>query len=283
MIVMMASPRRYIAAAVTGAVGLLAAGLLWWGLPIGGDLGERFDAGQPITVNLEGGRPYMVWAGGETEPRCDVVRVEDAPNSSVEIRREPDQTVFLDAAGQTWRGTVLVRANPAGAFRLTCDTSGGLGDPPWGYGPKAQAITAVAALSLATAGILTGIVIALRRTAGTSKRRPRAWEGRGAANDNRSPGGVNGIERRCGPWTERPTLTRMASSPRTTEGRLQRPRRHRAQPLGPAPRRRGTSRGDPRRRGVRRRRLGTENSSRSARRRSGLGAAGTTLHRQRGL
>ena len=78
MIVMIAPPRRYIAAAVTGAVGLLAAGLLWWGLPIGGDLGERFDAGQPITVNLEGGRHYMVWAGGETEPRCDVKGVEDA-------------------------------------------------------------------------------------------------------------------------------------------------------------------------------------------------------------
>ena len=36
-------------------MGLLAAGLLWFGLPLGSTLGERFTGGEPVTVELDDG------------------------------------------------------------------------------------------------------------------------------------------------------------------------------------------------------------------------------------
>jgi hypothetical protein len=163
MAAMKPSGRRFAVAAVTAAVGLLAAGLLWFGLPSGGTLGQRFTGGEPVTVQLDDGRLYMIWTPHGTEPHCQLLPAEEGAPGSAEFIDEPG-AVDLDAAGETWRGTTLVRASPAGAYRLTCDTSGALGDPPWGYGARARAITAIAALSLAAAGLLAGAFIALRRS-----------------------------------------------------------------------------------------------------------------------
>jgi hypothetical protein len=169
------SRRGYTVAAVTAAAGLVAAGLLWFGLPVGGTLGQRFQAGQPMTVHLDDGRSYMIWTSDGAEPGCDVTRERETAPSDIELVREPDAPVRLNAAGETWRGIVLVRASPAGAHRLTCDTPGALGEPPWGSGARARVLTAVAALSLAGAGLFAGSLVALRvalrrRTTGTPRR-----------------------------------------------------------------------------------------------------------------
>ena len=55
MAAMKPSGRRIAVAAVIAAVGLLAAGLLWFGLPLGSTLGERFTGGEPVTVELDDG------------------------------------------------------------------------------------------------------------------------------------------------------------------------------------------------------------------------------------
>ncbi|MDG4826436.1 hypothetical protein O7635_31690 [Asanoa sp. WMMD1127] len=158
--------RGYAAAIVVAAVGMLAGGLLWFGLPVGGDLGQRFDAGRPVTVHLDDARLAMIWTSdAAAQPRCDVERVDGTGPSGVELISQPDQAVDLDADGRTWRGTTLVRAQPAGAHRLTCDTAGAVGEPPWGYGAKARALTAITAFSLAVAGALAGGIIALRTAA----------------------------------------------------------------------------------------------------------------------
>jgi hypothetical protein len=163
MSAMKPSGRRSTVAAITAAVGLLAAGLLWYGLPLGGELGQRFTGGQPVTVRLDDDRYYMIWTPDGTAPNCQVLPADEGGPGSSEFVNDPDAAVGLDAAGESWQGTTLIRVSPAGAYRLTCDTSGGLGAPPWGYGARARAITAIAAVSLAVSGLLAGAFIALRR------------------------------------------------------------------------------------------------------------------------
>jgi hypothetical protein len=163
MAAMKPSGRRVAVAAVAAAVGLLAAGLLWFGLPLGGALGQRFTGGEPVTVQLDDGRFYMIWTPDGTEPHCQLLPADESAPGNAEFIYEPD-AVDLDAAGESWRGTTRIRVNPAGAYRLTCDTSGALGEPPRGYGARARAITAIAALSLAATGLLAGAFVALRRS-----------------------------------------------------------------------------------------------------------------------
>jgi hypothetical protein len=160
---MAAMKRRFAVAAFTAAVGLLVAGVLWFGLPLSGHLGQRFTGGQPVTVQLEEDRTYMLWTPDGTAPNCELVPADVSTSGSSEIVNEPDAAVSLDASDESWRGAALVRTTPSGAHRLTCDRSGAIGDPPWGYGARARAITAIAAISLAVIGLLAGGFIALRR------------------------------------------------------------------------------------------------------------------------
>jgi hypothetical protein len=86
------------------AVLVAAAATVWFGLPLGGALGQRFDAGAPIDVRLDANRVYMIWTIGSTTPACDLRPVAETGPADVEFVVENDPGVDLGAAGRTWRG-----------------------------------------------------------------------------------------------------------------------------------------------------------------------------------
>lgn len=166
-------PRRiwYVVAALIAVGGVLAAAALMFLVPVGGDLGQRITPGQPVTVQVpEAGK--MVWVrdpGGDVpDLRCepsqaDTQRLQQWASASM---HHDDLTVTAD--GERWQPLLLVQAKPAGRYTLTCTTSRAdaalslsLGDPPWFYGPRAEALTALAALVLASLGVVIGVVLAV--------------------------------------------------------------------------------------------------------------------------
>lgn len=146
----------YRVAAVLAVAGFA----VWFGLPFGGDLGQRFDAGAPTEVRLEANRPYMIWTTDATAPACEAV--------GVEFVDESDPGVDLEAEGAVWRGERLIRATTAGVHRVTCDRAGAIGDPPWGYSGRARALTWATALGLLLAGAAVAVLTARREPSGPS-------------------------------------------------------------------------------------------------------------------
>ena len=166
-------PRRiwYVVAALIAAGGVAAAAALMFLMPLGGDVGQRITAGQPVTVQVpEAGKMVWVRDSGRDVPdlRCepsppDTQRLEEWSNAST---RHDAPTVT--AEGERWRGLLLVRAEPAGRYTMTCTTSGpdaasslSIGDPPRFSGPRAEALAALAALVLASLGVVAGVVLAV--------------------------------------------------------------------------------------------------------------------------
>ncbi|MGC1209843.1 MAG: hypothetical protein WA890_01035 [Micromonospora sp.] len=163
----------YAIAALIAAGGVLAAGAVLFLVPFGGDLGQAITPGQPVTVQLpEAGKMVWVKDGGGALPdlHCessdvDTRRLEEWR----EVSMRGDQ-LTLTADGERWRALLLVSAKPTGQYTLTCAPSGpalSIGDPPRFHGPRANAIATLAAVVLASLGVLVGaaltLVVAVRR------------------------------------------------------------------------------------------------------------------------
>lgn len=170
-------PRRiwYVVAALIAAGGVSAAAALMFLVPVGGGLGQRITPGQPVTVHVpEAGKMVWVRDGGGDVPdlRCepsqpDTQRLQQWRSAST---RHDDLTVTAD--GDRWRGPLLVQAKPAGRYTMTCTASDAaaslsLGDPPRFSGPRAEALSVLAAVVLASLGVVVGaalaVVVAVRR------------------------------------------------------------------------------------------------------------------------
>ncbi|WP_123827084.1 hypothetical protein [Micromonospora globispora] len=166
-------PRRiwYVVAALIAAGGVSAAAALMFLVPLGSDLGQRITPGQPVTVQVpEAGKMVWVRDSGRdvSDLRCepsqpDTQRLQQWGSASM---RQDDLTVTAD--GERWRALLLVQAKPAGRYTMTCTTSGAdgasslsLGDPPWFFGPRAEALAVVASLVLASLGLVVGAVLAV--------------------------------------------------------------------------------------------------------------------------
>ncbi|MER7458019.1 hypothetical protein [Micromonospora sp. NPDC126480] len=186
-------PRRiwFIVAALVATSGVLAAaGMMPFLLGSGGDLGQRFTPGQPVTVHLSLSDEKMVWARGTGQSlpavNCVASRVDGREILQYgEVR--PLEGVELKVDNERWRGLLAIHAEPSGTYEVKCMTSGGgptptmsIGDPPRFYGARDTAVLSLAAFGLASISLLFGavlaIVVAVRRRSHRARLRQQPAE-----------------------------------------------------------------------------------------------------------
>ena len=166
-------PRRtsYLVAALIAVGSVLAAPAVLFLIPAGGDLGQRITPGQPVTVHVpEAGK--MVWAKDRGPQNFPGVGCAPSPADTQElgwttVSMRPDD-VTLNANGERWRGVMVVHAQPAGTYTVTCTASAAdgtpslsIGDPPRFHNPRSRARAVLAASVLASLGVLVGTVLAV--------------------------------------------------------------------------------------------------------------------------
>ncbi|MFF3865235.1 hypothetical protein [Micromonospora sp. NPDC001898] len=169
-------PRRiwYVVPALIAAGGVLAAAVMLFLIPFGGDLGQRITPGQPITVHMpEAGK--MVWVKGEQYfPACHNSEADTQKLGEWNLVSMLSDDLTLEADGERWRGVQMIYAKPAGTYTLTCTVSDehgtssfSIGDPPRFHDARSRALAALAASALASLSVLVGaaltVVIAVRR------------------------------------------------------------------------------------------------------------------------
>jgi hypothetical protein len=167
-------PRRfwYVVSALIAGGGVLAAAALplLAFIPIGADLGQRVTAGQPVAVHITG-PGKVVWIAddgpGAADPTCETSPA-DRP-SQWSTQRMLGEDLSLDAEGRHWRAALIVAAEPAGTYTVTCVVPGAnagrslaIGDPPWFHGPRARALAIPGAMLTAAVGVLVGCLLAVR-------------------------------------------------------------------------------------------------------------------------
>ncbi|MER5454839.1 hypothetical protein ABT008_08645 [Micromonospora sp. NPDC002389] len=168
--------RRLVVAAVlaAGTVLLGVVGLSRFLPDSGGDLGQRFAVGQPVILHLSS-KKTMVWGSGVESNGQDVsCAVSAAGGPEIEAYSELrllDTDIERTVDGILWHGLLLLSAEPAGRYEVTCTAVANwdlaAGDPPRMYGPRAVALGQLAAWGLAGAGVVAGVVLAVRRRRST--------------------------------------------------------------------------------------------------------------------
>jgi hypothetical protein len=140
-----------------------AAAAVWFALPFGGELGQRFEADVSTQMELDAGRDYAVWTMDPRPSSCEIY-----PGPSLDPAFDPqfvkvsDPEVTLDAAGRTWHSELVVRPRWTGPHTVACAPAGAIGAAPFGYSGKARALTLVSSLSLLLAGVALATLTARR-------------------------------------------------------------------------------------------------------------------------
>jgi len=174
----------YLVAVLVAAVGALATVAVLLRVPLGGTLNERIELGRPASIRVSGAGK-MVWMASD-EPAVAEVWCEPVAGSTrqavhwsmVSVR---DQGLVMNSDGRLWHGVLLVAAEPAGNYAVTCTTPAtvgsmalSVGEPPLIHDVRAKVLAVSSALLLALTGLVLGSVVAIRRrrAAGNVDRRP---------------------------------------------------------------------------------------------------------------
>ncbi|BAL89282.1 hypothetical protein AMIS_40620 [Actinoplanes missouriensis 431] len=148
--------RISVAAALLLVSAVALAALSW--VRVGGSVEQVFQPGAPAVLDVPGGE-FMVWSAGAVDVRCEPADIE-GPWSARSVR---DEDLTVEGEGRTWRGALLVTAEPPGTYEITCtgDAALALGDPPLIHDFSTQLYLRFGAALLALAGIVTGLAGAI--------------------------------------------------------------------------------------------------------------------------
>ncbi|MEV6303070.1 hypothetical protein AB0M02_26890 [Actinoplanes sp. NPDC051861] len=131
----------------------------------GGDLGQRVAPGQPVRLNVpDGGR--IIWTTGGFDVDCDSSGAE-ARNAAWSMWTLRDVDIRLSDGGLSWRGAMILEATPPGEYVLTCTARDGaslaVGEPPPLHDAYTRFLAFAGAVVLALIGLVTGVLVTVRR------------------------------------------------------------------------------------------------------------------------